>query len=277
MPSMLGDDLVSPLEETESTSFNSRLSPPRIVSYYEDLAPAPLRTSRSQLPRPRTAEGDVRTDIRSQPIQAVGARSYWGSRPRKAEDPRLSRSVSPSPMRMADTRLRDSPPQARNPAPKYRYIPREYLSTEQIASLPTGQRKAYRPSPRPVVQPTLSQQADTRTRENTSRHRSPPLPVIKTDVHPPVPSATASAPQALRAPGRQPRCHVPSMIDYLTLKQLEDVWSIHDQYKGPLDVPTKPSTPVWRIEEELDPRSPLVHPAFRQPFDMHNCFLPQAV
>lgn len=271
MPSMLGDDLVSPLENAKPLAFSSRLSPPRTVDYYEDLAPAPLRTSRSQLHRPRPAEGDVRTDIRSQPIQAVGVRSYWGNRPRKAEDPRLSRSVSPSPMRMADTRLRDSPPHAKDPAPKYRYIPREYLSTEQVAALPAGQRKAYRPSPKPPMQQTQS------PKETVGRQRSPPPPAPKDEVRPPVPSASAPTPQAPRAPARQARRPVPSMIDYLTLEQLEDVWSMQDQYKGPLDVPTKPCTPVWRIEEELDPRSPLVHPAFRQqPLDMRNSFSQQA-
>jgi len=66
------------------------------------------------------------------------------------------------------------------------------------------------------------------------------------------------------------RRHVPSMLDYLSLEQLEDLWELQDLYLGPVDVPQKPGSPMWRTGED-DPRSP-IHPAFRPHYSIHNSF-----
>ena len=65
------------------------------------------------------------------------------------------------------------------------------------------------------------------------------------------------------------RTRLPSMTDYLTMEQLESAWQMQDTYKlGSVELiskPQTPKTPLWKIDELVDPRSPLalVHPAFR--------------
>ena len=76
---------------------------------------------------------------------------------------------------------------------------------------------------------------------------------------------------------RQPVC-VPSMAEYLSLEQLEHMWSSQDLFAGPVGAPVvpaataaggggggKPASPLFRISRE-DPRSPILplHPAFRE-------------
>lgn len=72
-------------------------------------------------------------------------------------------------------------------------------------------------------------------------------------------------PRSLRSPGqrrRNRREHVPSMIDYLTLSQLENVWQRQDTYKGCVDAPQRAPqqtamTRGQRTEAEL--KVPFIH------------------
>lgn len=75
-------------------------------------------------------------------------------------------------------------------------------------------------------------------------------------------------------PSRQPRKHVPSMMDYLSLEQLENLWQSHDMYGGTIGAPQKAPSPIWRAPD-FDPRSPVlpIHPALRnEPVSFHNSF-----
>ncbi|KAL8687806.1 MAG: hypothetical protein Q9218_006123 [Villophora microphyllina] len=69
------------------------------------------------------------------------------------------------------------------------------------------------------------------------------------------------------------REHIPSMIDYLTLAQLENVWHKQDSYKGCVSTPqTAPNPDLQRMEKRLggwalenirDPHLMDIHPALR--------------
>ena len=71
---------------------------------------------------------------------------------------------------------------------------------------------------------------------------------------------------------RQPAC-VPSMAEYLSLEQLENMWHSQDRFAGPVGAPAgplaagagKPASPRYRVAA-ADPRSPIlpIHPAFRE-------------
>ncbi|MCJ1471739.1 hypothetical protein MMC13_000379 [Lambiella insularis] len=226
-----------PINRSQSPSFSMK-----------DLVPAPLRSKpRSPLLRSRTSDEANRT----KPIQIVGARAGWDYYPpRPTENPRNARSVSPAPVDR-----QPAPARVRSPRQRYLHIPPEYLNTSQ--------------SKYPAV--------------NVSRR--PALPIASSMSASCIPQQPKRVPTASRnqikltisSPGpRQQRKHVPSMIDYLSLEQLEDLWEAQDFFKGgPVNLPQKPASPMWRIEED-DPRSPLqpgaIHPAFRNHPSIHNSF-----
>lgn len=72
---------------------------------------------------------------------------------------------------------------------------------------------------------------------------------------------------------KRSREQVPSMIDYLTLAQLENVWHKQDSYKGSVTTPqTAPNPEMQGMQKRLDGRAPSgnhdphpmdVHPALR--------------
>ena len=233
----------------------SRSPSPNFLESMKDLVPAPLRKktrSPIQISRPFTAdEGN-----RLQPTLEVGGTADWNAYPpQKLPDPRQARSLSPMPRGL----IPELPPQS--PPIRYKTVPREYLTTQQVENLPSSSRRAYEPY-----------RIAVKSYKNPTRNNS---------------REALRSPRTLRSPirlgskasGRQSRKHIPSMIDYLTMEQLEREWQRQDRYKGTVDGPTKPGTPQpsspkWRFEEHLDPRSPLlIHPAFRHlepPF--HNSF-----
>lgn len=226
----------------------SRSPSPTFFESMKDLMPAPLRSkTRSPILRSRTADGEKKP----KPTQEVGARAEWDSyQPRRVDDRRQARSVSPMPCRPAlEQRSRSSPQRTRSPRARYLRIPREDMAEEHIEETPPA-------------------------RQSYELYRQP-AQLIREPIHSP---QTLHSPkrQRLQASGRQPRRYIPSMIDYLTMEQLEDVWQMQDIYKGTVDVPAKPPTPMWQIEDDMDPRSPLielVHPAFRhEPPSTHNSF-----
>ncbi|MCJ1485445.1 hypothetical protein MMC06_005619 [Schaereria dolodes] len=155
---------------------------------------------------------------------------------RRVDNLRQARSVSP-------VSFLPSLSQDRRPSepvlPRYQRRPavREYLTVERMEDFPSSQR--------PPVQASQSN-----------------------------PDFSTLEPVKTTAPTRKSRRYVPSMVDYLTLEQLEDVWDLQDTYKGTVDVPQKPFSPVRRRPEELvSPISPAVNAAFRHrehPF--HNGF-----
>ncbi|MCJ1406606.1 hypothetical protein MMC19_000672 [Ptychographa xylographoides] len=236
----------------------------------KDLVPAPLRKSRSPAPRPRPGEEMTR----SQPIAILGARSGWENYPpRRTDALGQARSVSPEPSSRPRPAVR-----ARSPRQRYLHIPPEYLNAQQARNFPgsTNQRPQVSAFPSSSSLPV-------------STNDRPRLPIAASMSTTNLPRAPPRAPSDMRhqirlnpaAPGaqsgsRKPRKYVPSMVDYLSLEQLEDLWESQDQYVGPINVPQKPATPRWRIDEN-DPRSPLrpgdldIHPAFRN-YSIHNSF-----
>ena len=245
-------NLSPPLKELPASSI-SRSPSPNFLESMKDLVPAPLRKktrSPLQISRPFTADGGNRL----QPTLEVAELN--ASPPQRISDPRQTRSVSPMPQ--------GPPPElsTQSPQPRWNYMPREFLTAEQVENLPPTSCRVYEPF-RPAIK---SRKAPSR-KSSRDALRSPRA--LRSPIRP------GSKPSS----SRQPRKHIPSMIDYLTMEQLENEWRRQDRYKGTVDVPTKPATPRpssprWRFEEHLDPRSPLlIHPAFRHvepPF--HNSF-----
>lgn len=213
----------------------------------KDLVPAPLRSkSRSPLLRSRTSDEANRT----KPVQIVGARTAWDCYPpRPTEIVRSARSVSPTPAH------RSPPPvRVRSPRQRYLHIPPEYLNAKQ-SKLPAVNVNRRPALPSVNSMPTSSIPREPKGVPTTTRNH------IKLTISSPGP--------------HQQRKHVPSMVDYLSLEQLEDLWESQDFYTGPVNAPQKPATPMWRIDED-DPRSPLhpgaIHPAFRNHMSIHNSF-----
>ena len=222
---------------------------PNFLDSMKDLVPAPLRRSRSPLLGSRSS--DERN--RAQPIEMVGARAGWDCYPSgRVQDLRQARSVSPRPTYKALTPAPLREPSPRSPRQKYLLVPPEYSTTGQVKGLPISANK------RPLLPSSKSTWTKDTYRETL---RSPS-------------GARIQIKPGVRAPGvpatRQPRRYVPSMIDYLSLEQLENLWESQDLYKGTIDVPQKPTSPLWRLSED-DPRSP-IHPAFRPNFSTQNSF-----
>lgn len=228
---------------------SSRSPSPNFFESMKDLMPAPLRSkTRSPILRSRTTDGERKP----KPTPEVGTGAEWGYHlPRSVDDRSQARSVSPMPCRpVLEQRSRSSPQCPKSPPPRYLRIPREDTTKEPVGEDISPRKRIYEPYRQPAKQ----------TREPIHSPRALKSPRRLT----------------LQAPGRQPRRYIPSMIDYLTMEQLEDVWQMQDIYKGTVDVPAKPATPIWQIEDDMDPRSPLielVHPAFRnEPHSFHNSF-----
>jgi len=223
---------------------------PTFLDSMRDLVPAPLRSkSRSPILRPRTSNEAIRT----QPIQIIGARSGWDPYPPKRnENQRQACSVSPRPTFIAPAPV-PTPARAGNTSPRRRYlhVPPEYLTVQRVkeVTVSTSQRPQL-----PKANSTPSPRSAREPKRSPVGRRSQ---VRLGELAPGVPS------------GRSRR-HVSSMVDYLSLEQLENLWESQDLYQGPVDVPQKPGSPIWRIGED-DPRSP-IHPAFRPHCSIHNSF-----
>ena len=242
---------------------------PTFLDSMKDLVPAPLRRSRS----PMLGKSGERRN--TPPITMLGARTEWGSYPpSKLEELPPVRSTSPLPSNPpAHIRARTQSPVRHRTSPqkKYHYIPTEYLTPERVNSLPVKKNQ------RPQLQPSKTSPVTNSPREF---------------VFFPVSSRSPSGLEASRATRGPSRNNVMSMADYLSLEQLERLWQSQDRYKGTVDVPQKPASPMFRIAEE-DPRSPILpaflhelpspprpedHPAFRrQVYSIHNSYARQAV
>ena len=87
----------------------------------------------------------------------------------------------------------------------------------------------------------------------------------------PNPSAPVEAPTDSPVPkvpvAQKPRKNVPSMCDYLSLEQLEDLWSTQDMYKGTVEAPTRSKPRRFTAAQIKEARAQIgdlpVHPAFR--------------
>ena len=204
----------------------------------------------------------------------VGARSAWDIRPRaQAMDRETARSRSPVPEHRQASFTRSREPSRQVPSSRYHYIPREYHSPPKLTlEIPPSYRPVP-PQPRQLP-PSRNAQNAFRGRSDSDESRPTAGPVAQQTSqllprHRPGGQSTALAPlmpKPLHVRGatpRQPRKQVESMVEYLSLEQLENMWRSQDMYLGTVVAPQKPKSPMWRIEE--DPRSPSlpVHPAFR--------------
>jgi len=240
---------------------------PTFLDSMKDLVPAPLRRSRSPDPRPRIPDEPKRSQPaqearipdeckRSQPVQVLRVREDLDSlNPRPSTALAHSRSVSPvRNFRALEPAPEIKPMQASNTRPRLQHLPAppEYITLEQVRDLrANANRRPHSPHQR-----TLPYSRSTR-----EVVRSPPG--MRHQIR-----LTVTSPGT--PPSSRSRKYVPSMADYLSLEQLEDLWESQDFYKGPIDVPQKPASPMWRIDED-DPRSP-IHPAFRADYSIHNSF-----
>ncbi|MCJ1325367.1 hypothetical protein MMC10_002030 [Thelotrema lepadinum] len=204
----------------------------------------------------------------------VGARSAWEVRPRaQAMDRDAARSRSPVPEHRQNSFARSRTPSRPVPSSRYHYIPREYHSPPKLTlEIPPSYRPVA-PQPRQLP-PSRNAQNTTRGRSDSDESRPAAGPVAQQTSqllprHRPGGQSTALAPlmpkplHIREAGSRQARKQVESMVEYLSLEQLENMWQSQDMYLGTVVAPQKPKSPMWRIEE--DPRSPVlpVHPAFR--------------
>ncbi|MCJ1292024.1 hypothetical protein MMC34_003574 [Xylographa carneopallida] len=237
--------LALPRPHTRLPAINRSPSPTFLESM-KDLVPTPLRQKRSQFLRSRSSEEASRT----QAAQMVRSRIGWDYDGQSPKPDRLqSRSVSPIPASRSPVPVR-----ARSPRQRYLHVPPEYLTSRQTRS-PSA--TATKDISLPIAESMSLRTRPYETLPSPSGMRSQ----IKLNITAP--------------PSRLPRKYVPSMIDYLSLEQLEDIWESQDLYKGPVNAPVKVGSPIWRIDED-DPRSPLhpeaIHPAFRPHMSIHNSY-----
>lgn len=107
---------------------------------------------------------------------------------------------------------------------------------------------------------------------NREIYNTPPTQESYTAVRRVIIPLANSEPRSLRSPGqkrRKRREPIPSMIDYLTLSQLEKVWQRQDTYKGCVDTPQRApqqsaTSPRQRTEVGLEIPSIHIHPAQRR-------------
>lgn len=101
---------------------------------------------------------------------------------------------------------------------------------------------------------------------------TPPIQESYTAPHRPVIPLASNEPHSLRSSGqkrRKRREQIPSMTDYLTLSQLENVWQRQDTYKGCVDAPQRAPqqsaiSPRQRTETNLETPFINIHPAQRR-------------
>ncbi|KAI4154728.1 MAG: hypothetical protein LQ340_001486 [Diploschistes diacapsis] len=205
----------------------------------------------------------------------VGARSGWYTRPAAQPMNRAaarSRSPISADRQQLVTRSRTPPKPAH--VSRYHYIPREHHSPPKLTlNIPP----LNRPLPQPCqLSPSHDAQDLPRAGGDSSEDRRPgigPAAQQSSGLLPrnrPGGQYTALAPlmpkplAVRRQPAQKPREHVPSMVEYLSLEQLESLWQSQDMYVGTVIAPQKLASPVMlRIVEP--PISPImsVHPAFR--------------
>ena len=208
----------------------------------------------------------------------VGARSAWANRPHgHAMDRDAARSRSPVPADKQTFTLRSrtpSNPSRPPPVPRYHYIPREYHSPPKLRlQIPPSQRPV--PAP-PSHRPSTKNALDLLTTRLTSTEGPRPEADIAAQQSSQLSLRThRSAPRTAQAnlvprplnvrssPARQSREHIDSMVDYLSMEQLESLWQSQDMYLGTVIAPQPTSPPAWRIPDGS--RTPItsVHPAFR--------------
>lgn len=246
-------------------------NPNHFLDTMKDLVPAPLRRSRSPNPRSRSSE---EWKI-SRPYPVEEGRSSWEPyRPSRPDLAHQARSLSPPRApRLAlsnNSRSRSPPPaRPRSPPPQYHRVRRDFLTVEQVENLPVirnNQRPAPYPSPPSShSSPSSSSNYSSPRSQSPSPPSSRSLPLINS-VHLTILADRGTDVQSpdglgLRPAPLQPRKNVASMVEYLSLEQLEHLWQAQDQCRLAVDLPHHPTSPMFRIESE-DPRSP-IHPAFR--------------
>ena len=255
-----------------------RSQSPALLDSVMELVPEALRKSPSPGSSPNLGSRGRTTDVeRSEPIP-ISSRSAWASRPLGRSGDRTARSLSPMPhdRQPAFTRTRTPPSVA---LAKYSYLPREYQRPKAVPP------HRMPPPPRQSSTSSVSQQPP-KERQRSLEGLRPGMtpgpefglstgPHYRADMPSDAQAGLVPKPLAPRGgpPARQPRKHVPSMIDYLSLEQLEDLWQSQDMYDlMNVDI-QKPATPMWQLADS-DPRSPLpIHPAFRNdPPSNHNSF-----
>ena len=178
-----------------------------------------------------------------------------------------ARSRSPVPLEKQQPATRSRAPSRPVASSRYHYIPREYHSPPKLTLEIPPSHRPIPPQPRQLP-PSRNAQNSFRGRSDSDEgpnragsvaQQSSQLRGQSTSLAPlmPKPLHVRSVAQ------RQPRKQVESMVEYLSLEQLENMWRSQDMYLGTVVAPQKPTSPMFRIEE--DPRSPIlpVHPAFR--------------
>jgi hypothetical protein len=236
-------------------------------------------------------------------IGARTERPSWTNRPMgraiaPAMDRNANRSRSPagSDRQPGNYRSR-TPPNAPQPvsgalAPKYHLFPQNASSnpTRDVSTrdVPTAQRPSL-PSkslslPRRGLAPIRERLEDieetrpgpisqiTQDLVTERRPSAGPVSQVTQELNPEQLIADALAefiPQPLTLPSpnaqqqTKPKKRITSMVDYLSLDELESLWQSQDMYLGIVNAPVKPQSPMFRVSP--DPRSPVlpIHPAFR--------------
>lgn len=143
----------------------------------------------------------------------------------------------------------------------------------------SGQRKRSR-SFLASVKGLVKQPSRTNLEAPLNNGRAPPSrPTSELGYHPrqrsrsPVPRIKVRSWGGSSSKGRRSRERVPSMVDYLTLAQLENVWHKQDSYRGCVSIPeTAPSPEIQQMQQQLinrraggspEPRFMDIHPALR--------------
>jgi hypothetical protein len=247
----------------------------------ESLVPAPLRKTR---PAPRSVTPVARYNYNNSQTLPVPANGFTPHLRlgrddfplKRCDEIRTARSVSPLPQGNPPYIRHWTPPPPR--AASANSQPRRPTLENMERSIPPpnynpDEPSRRRPNDRRVRRPSGDVRVPEPLQTNRGRQCKPP-PVSRVEARAPASQKSTSAPPAeLPAEAVQKARKHTTNMDYLSLEQLENLWESQSLYIGTVDVPTKPTNPVWHFNG-TDPRSP-IHPAFRaEPFSIHNSFAP---
>ena len=281
----------------------NRTQPNAFFDSMKDLVPSPLKKARS----PSRPSHDIKQRRPSDNpfLQPVPARkpSAWESYPSRRAEERSARSLSPkgSDRAPAHARARTPPPPRSSslvpvqvatlppvpaqtsaapliPGPRYNVVTREFQTAPEIEQeIPPAY--SYRGLPLIREVPNSQEEPEQpRGRERNMRglrqgmRPGPQFGMGGAGIPRRANISESLTPEPLNP--KPKRKAVPSMHEYLSLKQLEGLWEDQDLYGGGMaDAPCKPQSPMWRLQEQ-DPRSPIlpIHPAFRNESPFHNSF-----
>ena len=281
---------------TPGPSFGGFTKAPMSRSLTPEFSIGGFGVSDAEPQRRRIAQPVPRNPV-LRPLEEIGARSAWSSRPgghAMDRNGNRSRSPMPSDRQPINYRSRTPPRPSDGPSVPRSRIPREINPSTSVTYdiLSAYQSEAARPARVPHLEKPQSYPEDYSSRFPEDKWRSAgPLSQHTRELRPkdqpdsleqerprgglsehtkellpPSRRGQSNAlaglvPKPLAAqpqPKRQPRKHIPSMVgDYLSLDELEDLWQSQDMYLGTVCAPVVSKPKKLLFTLPEGPRSPI--------------------